>query len=142
MSVIVNENNKIYDADELMKLIHQTTGFDVLKDISSRTKREDVFAFILQCDVDPLKQDLEELGLSINIEENEDEYISELMNKADEYAVEIEENLPEDLIGYYYAYEYDEDEEIIKTILVVAFDRLGQKKLKEVGNRLITVIGD
>lgn len=142
MGFIVNDVNKVYESDDIMKIIHETTEFDVLKDISSRTKREDVFAFILQSDVEPLKQELEEVELGINIEEHEEDYISELMNKADEYAVEIEESLPEDLIGYYYAYEYDEDEEIIKTVLVVSFETLGERKLKDVGNRLITVIGD
>ncbi|MCT4620450.1 MAG: hypothetical protein N4A62_13785 [Marinisporobacter sp.] len=140
MNFIVNEENKVYDAEKIVKVIHDETEFDVWKDITSRTKREDVLAFILQCDIEILKEELEEeLGIE---EENEEDYISELMNKADEYAVEIEELLPEDMLAYYYAYEYDEDEGIIKTILVVSFDDLGERKLKDVGNRLITVVGD
>ncbi|WP_053955974.1 hypothetical protein [Inediibacterium massiliense] len=141
MSIIVNEENKVYEGNEISKIIHDTTEFDIVKDISDRTKREDVLGFILQCDAETLKKELEE-EIDISIEENEEEYISELMNKADEYAVEIEENLLEDLIAYYYAYEYDEDQEIIKSILVVSFEELGERKLKDVGNRMITVVGD
>ncbi|MCT4605961.1 MAG: hypothetical protein N4A64_07620 [Marinisporobacter sp.] len=140
MSFIINEENKVYDAEEIVKIIHDETEFDVWKDITSRTKREDVLAFILQCDIEILKEELEEeLGME---EESEEGYISELMNRTDEYAVEIEELMPEDMLAYYYAYEYDEDEGIIKTILVVSFDELGERKLKDVGNRLITVVGD
>ncbi|WP_129597944.1 hypothetical protein [Anaerophilus nitritogenes] len=141
MSIIVNEENKVYEWEDISKIIHDTTEFDIVKDISDRTKREDVLAFILQCDTESLKNELKE-ETDISIEENEEEYISELMNKADEYAVEIEESLPEDLLAYYYAYEYDEDQEIIKSILVVAFEELGERKLKDIGNRMITVVGD
>ncbi len=141
MSYIFSGNRKVVDED-IKKIIQETTEFDVTADISTRTKREDVLAFILQCDADALKQDIEAEDLEIDIESDEEAYISELMNKADEYAVEIEENLPEDLLAYYYAYEYDEDEGVIKTILVVSSDELGELKLREVGNRLITVVGD
>ncbi|AOT69729.1 hypothetical protein [Geosporobacter ferrireducens] len=141
MSYIFSGNRKVVDED-IKKIIQETTEFDVTTDISTRTKREDVLAFILQCDADALKQDIEAEDLEIDIESDEEAYISELMNKADEYAVEIEENLPEDLLAYYYAYEYDEDEGVIKTILVVSSDELGELKLREVGNRLITVVGD
>lgn len=137
----IYQNHHQITSEEISKMIHETTEFDVLKDISVRTKREDTLAFILQCDAGPLKQELEE-ELDITIADDEEAYISELMNKADEYAVEIEESLPEASIAYYYAYEYDEDEDTIKTILVVAFEDLGEKKLKDIGNRLITVVGD
>jgi len=135
----IKENKKSYGVDEIAKLIKENTEFDVLEDISLRTKRDDVLAFILQCDVGRLKQDFEEDEIEIDSEEDE-VYASELMNKADEYAVEIEECLPDDLIAYYYAYLYDEDEEIIKTILVISFESLGEKKLVEVGKRLISVV--
>lgn len=141
MSYIFSGDRKVADED-IKKIIQETTEFDVAADISTRTKREDVLAFILQCDADALKQDIEAEDLEIDIEVDEEAYISELMNKADEYAVEIEENLPEDLLAYYYAYEYDEDEGVIKTVLVVSSDELGELKLREVGNRLITVVGD
>ncbi|KXG76474.1 hypothetical protein [Thermotalea metallivorans] len=139
---IIREKNKQYAFEEIAKIIKENTEFDVVADISKRTKREDVLAFILQCDGENLKKDLQEEGFDLDIETDEEEFISELMNKADEYAVEIEENLPEDLIAYYYAYEYDEDEGVIKTILAVAFETLGERKLRDVGNRLITVVGD
>lgn len=139
---IIREKNKRYTFEEIAKIIKENTEFDVVADISKRTKREDVLAFILQCDGESLKKDLQEEGFDLDIETDEEEFISELMNKADEYAVEIEENLPEDLIAYYYAYEYDEDEGVIKTILAVAFETLGERKLRDVGNRLITVVGD
>lgn len=139
---IIREKNKRYTFEEIAKIIKENTEFDVVADISKRTKREDVLAFILQCDGEILKKDLQEEGFDLDIETDEEEFISELMNKADEYAVEIEENLPEDLMAYYYAYEYDEDEGVIKTILAVAFETLGERKLRDVGNRLITVAGD
>ncbi|MBB6214013.1 hypothetical protein HNQ80_000082 [Anaerosolibacter carboniphilus] len=138
----IRDGKKQYAFDELSKLIKDNTEFDVTMDISTRTKREDVLAFILQCDAEALKKDLEEEGLELDIDEDEEAFVSELMNKADEYAVEIEEILPEDLLAYYYAYEYDEDESVIKTILVVSFESLGELKLRDVGNRLITVVGD
>ncbi|WZL74163.1 hypothetical protein QBE52_05335 [Clostridiaceae bacterium 35-E11] len=137
----IYQNQHQISSEEISKLIHEMTEFDVLKDISSRTKREDTLAFILQCDAVPLKKELAE-DLDITIEEDEEAYISELMNRADEYAVEIEESLPEECIAYYYAYAYDEDENTIKTILVVAFEELGEKKLRDIGNRLITVAED
>lgn len=141
MSYIISGDRRVTHED-IKKIIQETTEFDVIADISKRTKREDVLAFILQCDAEALRQDLESEDLEIDIETDEEAYISELMNRADEYAVEIEENLPEDLLAYYYAYEYDEDEGVVKSILVIAFDKLGELKLREVGNRLITVVGD
>ncbi|SHK17613.1 hypothetical protein SAMN02745975_03814 [Geosporobacter subterraneus DSM 17957] len=141
MSYIFSGNRRVTDED-IKKIIQETTEFDVTADISTRTKREDVLAFILQCDAEALRQDLEAEDLEIDIETDEEAYISELMNKADEYAVEIEESLPEDLLAYYYAYEYDEDEGVVKSILVVASAELGELKLRDVGNRLITVVGD
>ncbi len=141
MSYITSGDKRVTDED-IRKIIQETTEFDVTADISTRTKREDVLAFILQCDADALRQDIEAEDLEIDIDADEEAYISELMNKADEYAVEIEENLPEDLIAYYYAYEYDEDAGVVKSILVVSSDELGEVKLREVGNRLITVVGD
>ena len=141
MSYIFSGNRRVTDED-IKKIIQETTEFDVTADISTRTKREDVLAFILQCDAEALRQDLEAEDLEIDIETDEEAYISELMNKADEYAVEIEESLPEDLLAYYYAYKYDEDEGVVKSILVVASDELGELKLRDVGNRLITVVGD
>jgi len=135
----IQEAQKKYNGEEIAKLIREKTDFDVFEEITSRTKRKDVLAFILQCDAGRIKQDFEEEEIEIDTED-EEEYISELMNKADEYAVEIEESLPEDLISYYYSYSYDEDEEIIKTILVVSFESLGERKLMDVGNRLITVV--
>ena len=141
MSYIFSGDRRVTDED-IRKIIQETTEFDVTADISTRTKREDILAFILQCDADALRQDLEAEDLEIDIEADEEAYISELMNKADEHAVEVEENLPEDLLAYYYAYEYDEDQGVIKSILVVSSDELGELKLREVGNRLITVVGD
>ena len=135
----IHDNKKSYGGDEIAKIIKENTDFDVFEEISLRTKREDVLAFILQCDVGRIKKDFEEEELELGAEES-DEYVSELMNKADEYAVEIEECLPEDLIAYYYAYSFDADEEIIKTILVVSFESLGERKLMDVGKRLITVV--
>ena len=135
----IEEGNQKYTGEEIAKLIKESTDFDVFEDITDRTKREDVLAFILQCDAGRIKQDFQEEEIEVNTED-EEEFISELMNKADEYAVEIEEHLPEDLIAYYYSYSYDEDEEIIKTIIVIAFEKLGSKKLTEIGNRLITVV--
>ena len=135
----IQEGKKRYTGEDIEKLIKENTDFDVLENISTRTKREDVLAFILQCDAGRIKQDFAEEEIEIEMED-EEEYISEIMNKADEYAVEIEEILPEDLISYYYSYSYDEDEEIIKTILVVAFEKLGERKLMDVGNRLINVV--
>ncbi|MEW9124641.1 MAG: hypothetical protein AB2421_18165 [Thermotaleaceae bacterium] len=141
MSFILSGSKRVSD-EEIKKIVLKNTEFDVAADISARTKREDVLAFILQCDAEALKADLLEEELDIDIDSDEEAYISELMNKADEYAVEIEENLPEDLLAYYYAYEYDEDEGVVKSILVVSGDELGELKLREVGNRLITVVGD
>ena len=78
----IKENKKSYGVDEIAKLIKENTEFDVLEDISLRTKRDDVLAFILQCDVGRLKQDFEEDEIEIDSEEDE-VYASELMNKAD-----------------------------------------------------------
>ncbi|MFZ5968673.1 MAG: hypothetical protein ACOYVK_16085 [Bacillota bacterium] len=142
MSMIRSKGKQV-TAEEIIKLIQDHTEFDVWKDISTRTKRDDVLAFILQCDAEAIRQDLASEGYELeDTEEAMEDFISELMNKADEYAVEIEEILQEDLIAYYYSYEYDEDEGVIKTIVVIAFEELGELKLRDVGNRLITVVGD
>lgn len=139
---MIKEKNKIYTVEMIEKIIKENTDFDVYEDITARTKRDDVLAFILECDAGRIKQDLEEDDIELDINEAEEEYISELMNRADEYAVEVEESLPEDLMAYYYSYEYDDEEELIKLVLVVAFESLGEKKLKEVGNRMITMLGE
>lgn len=135
----VSFGNNILDSLEISELIQNETQFNVITDLSKSTKREDMIAFHVDIDESVLKSVLEEDGYDIE-EEERDEIINEYMELVDDLGTDIEEILPGDAIMSIYAYRYEEAEEKVKAILVITHVDLGERKLKDVLNRLLKQI--
>lgn len=130
--------NEILDTKEIGDNIQENTEFKVLKDMSKGTKREDVCAYNLSIPVEVLNEEIESFN---NIEElDEDTLFEEYMAIAEEFAMEIEEFLPEDSKVRFVTYKWDLSDNDIRGILVVGNDEITENKMMDVLKRLLTQV--
>lgn len=130
--------NEILDTKEIGDNIQENTEFKVLKDMSKGTKREDVCAYNLSIPVEVLNEEIESFN---NIEElDEDTLFEEYMAIAEEFAMEIEEFLPEDSKVRFVTYKWDLSDNDIRGILVVGNDEITENKMIDVLKRLLTQV--
>lgn len=135
----VNFITKVVDTDEIKELIENETEFKVLSDLSNASKREDMVAYKLGISVDFIRSILEEdYDLS---EYSEDELFDEYLSTAEEMGTDmIEEKMPEDARVDIRAYTIDEVDNIIKLVMVMANEELGEAKIIDVLRRLLKQI--
>ncbi|KXZ38935.1 hypothetical protein SAMN05661008_01940 [Alkalithermobacter thermoalcaliphilus JW-YL-7 = DSM 7308] len=132
-------DDKIIDSKDIMNIIKENSCFDDVKDISTRSKRDDIVAADLSIKVDTLNEILKEEGYDIE-NEDIDDIITEYMDLADGFAIDLEEFMPKDSISTAYSYRYDEVENSIKTVFVMSHKSLGHAKLRDVLNRLLKLV--
>ena len=132
-------NDSVVDSNEIKKTIEDNSEFKVIEDMCLRSKREDVIAFNLEIKINVLNEMLEDDGYDLDSEDKE-EVLDEYMDLADTLAIELEEFMPEDSICSVYAYKYDEVEESIKVVFVMAHETLGELKLSDLVKRLLTLV--
>ncbi|MCT4509145.1 MAG: hypothetical protein N4A48_10410 [Tepidibacter sp.] len=130
----------VIDSKDIKKIILDNSEFNILEDMSLRSKREDVVAFNMSINIHVLNEMLKDDGYDIE-EENKEELLDEYMDLADTLAVELEEYMPERTILKAYAYKYDELEDSIKLVFAMSHRDMGELKLSDIVKRLLSIVG-
>ena len=134
----VEFNSEIVDSKDIKEIIEKNTEFKVLKDMSKGTKREDMLAYNLSVDVNTLNELMEE---DCNINElTEDELFEEYLSLAEEIGMDIEEYVPEGAILDIKAYKWDQSDNGIKLVIIIAPEDVFEVKLRDIMKRLITQV--
>ncbi|SNT00564.1 hypothetical protein SAMN05446037_10337 [Anaerovirgula multivorans] len=137
MSYVI-AGDQFVNSEDVLKDIMNAFDFKEVKDITKASKRDDALVYQIIQEAVALKEqmELESIGETLTKEE----VINELMATADENIVFIEDVIPESFISYGYSYCYDEDAEEIKSVFVAIDEAVGEKKLKDVVNRVLNSI--
>jgi len=128
----------VIDSKELKDTIENNTDFKVVKDMSKGTKRDDILAFNLSVDIKILNEIIKEEYESEELEE--DELFDEYLSLAEEMALDLEDLISEDTILDAKAYKWDQSDNDIKLVIVVAHEELGDLKVRDVMKRLLTQV--
>lgn len=127
---------KIIDSKELIELIEENSAFTVVKDMSKGSKREDIAAYNLSISIDLLNEEIKEMS---DIEAlSEDELFEEYMSLTEELSVEIEESLMDESVSVFSAYKWDKSDNDIKSIIVIAHESVGERKVRDILKRLLS----
>jgi hypothetical protein len=134
----VEFNNEIVDSKDIKEIIEKNTEFKVLKDMSKGSRRDDILAYNLSVDINTLNELMEE---DCNISElTEDELFEEYLSLAEEIAMDIEEYVPEGAILDIKAYKWDQSDNGIKLVIIIAPEDVFEVKLRDIMKRLITQV--
>lgn len=134
----VGFGNEIVDSKDIKEIIEKNTEFKVVKDMSKGSKREDILAYNLSVDINILNDVMEE-ECDIN-ELTEDELFEEYLSLAEEIGMDIEEYVPEGAILDIKAYKWDQSDNGIKLVIIIAPEDIGELKLRDIMRRLITQV--
>lgn len=130
--------NEIVDSEEIKELIEGETPFRVDKDLSKGSKREDTLAFQVSIDIEELNNIIKE---EYDLEEMETEDLfDEYMSLTDEIGVDLEELMPDGAILNARSYKWDNSDNRIKAVVVIAHEELGELKLMDITKRLLTQV--
>ncbi|MDU1412622.1 MAG: hypothetical protein E6929_07390 [Clostridium sp.] len=131
--------NNILNEDDIKKIIEDKTDFKVIKNMTKGTRREDMHAFCLSVSIDTLNEIMEEDYDDFNISEiEEDDLFDEYLSLAEEMALDMEEILPEEAMIDAKAYKWDQSDNDIKTIVIIASEDVNERKIMDVMKKLIT----
>ena len=119
-------------------IIENNSDFNVEKDLTKGSKREDTLAYQISISVDLLNEVIKENYELDSLDE--EELFDEYMTMADELAMELEEYMPEDVIINARAYKWDNSDNTIKLVLAMAHLELGELKLSDITRRLLTQV--
>lgn len=131
--------NNILNEDDIKKIIEDKTDFKVIKNMTKGTRREDMHAFCLSVSIHTLNEIMEEDYDDFNISEiEEDDLFDEYLSLAEEMALDMEEILPEEAMIDAKAYKWDQSDNDIKTIVIIASEDVNERKIMDVMKKLIT----
>jgi hypothetical protein len=134
----VEFNSEIVDSNDIKEIIEKNTEFKILKDMSKGSKRDDILAYNLSVDINTLNELMEE---DCNINElTEDELFEEYLSLAEEIGMDIEEYVPEGAILDIKAYKWDQSDNTIKLVIIIAPEDVFEVKLRDIMKRLITQV--
>jgi hypothetical protein len=134
----VEFNSEIVDSKDIKETIEKNTEFKVLKDMSKGSKRDDILAYNLSVDINTLNELMED---DCNINElTEDELFEEYLSLAEEIGMDIEEYVPEGAILDIKAYKWDQSDNAIKLVIIIAPEDVFEVKLRDIMKRLITQV--
>lgn len=129
----------VMDNNEMKSIIESKTDFKVIKDMTRGTKREDMHAFCLSVSISTLNEIIEEEYDDFDLNEiDEDELFDEYLSLAEEMALDMEEFIPDGAIIDAKSYKWDQSDNDIKTIVIIASDEVDERKIGDVMKRLIT----
>ena len=111
--------NEIIDSSEIKDIIENNSDFNVEKDLTKGSKREDTLAYQISIDV---------------------ALLNEVIKESYELDMELEEYMPEDIIINARAYKWDNSDNTIKLVLAMAHLELGELKLSDITRRLLTQV--
>ena len=126
--------NEIIDSSEIKDIIENNSDFNVEKDLTKGSKREDTLAYQISIDVALLNEVIKESYELDSIDE--EELFDEYMTLSDELAMELEEYI----IINARAYKWDNSDNTIKLVLAMAHLELGELKLSDITRRLLTQV--
>ncbi len=133
--------NRIIDSKDMKAEIEENSEFNVVKDMTKGSKRDDMLAFNLSISIDVLdrimKEDYDEGDIDID-NLTEDELFDEYISLAEEVASDLEEIVPEEGILDIRAYKWDTSDNDIKLVIAMTHEEIGENKLRDVMKRLIT----
>lgn len=130
--------NEIIDSNEIKIAIEDNSEFEVEKDMTKGSKREDTLAYQISISVDELNEIIREDYEMNEIEE--EALFDEYMTLTDELAMELEEIMPEGVIMNARAYKWDNSDNTIKAVIAMAHEELGELKLSDITKRLLTQV--
>ena len=130
--------NEIIDSSEIKDIIEGNSNFNVEKDLTKGSKREDTLAYQISISIDTLNEVIRENYELDSLDE--EELFDEYMTLADELAMELEEYMPEDVTINARAYKWDNSDDTIKSVLAMAHLELGELKLSDITRRLLTQV--
>ena len=130
--------NEIIDSIEIIEIIENNSDFNVEKDLTKGSKREDTLAYQISINVDLLNEVIKETYELDSLDE--EELFDEYMTLADELAMELEEYMPEDVIINARAYKWDNSDNTIKAVIAMAHIELGELKLSDITKRLLSQV--
>ncbi|SHI34520.1 hypothetical protein SAMN02745163_00055 [Clostridium cavendishii DSM 21758] len=135
--------NRIIDSKDMKAEIEENSEFNVVKDMTKGSKRDDMLAFNLSISIDVLdrimKEDYDEGDIDID-NLTEDELFDEYISLAEEVASDLEEIVPEEGILDIRAYKWDTSDNDIKLVIAMTHEEIGENKLRDVMKRLITQV--
>ncbi len=130
--------NEIIDSEEIKLIIENTEIFKVDKDLSKGSKREDVIAFQVHVNIETLNAIIKN-EYEFDDMEMEDLF-EEYMTLTDELGVDLEELMPKGAILNTRSYKWDQSENIIKSLVVITHEELGEIKLRDITKRLLNQV--
>lgn len=137
MSYVV-VGDRFINSEEILIEIMNEFEFKEVRDLTRSAKREDTLVYQIIQEESAL---ISQIDFETEMETlPKEEFVEELMAIADENLVFIEDILPEGFLCYGYSYYYDEDLREIKSIFVAIDEAAGEKKLKDVVNRILKSI--
>ncbi len=128
--------NRVLDSKDFKEIIECNSSFNVIKDMSKGSKREDIIAFNLSIDVNILKDMLKDDFQDVNSEEA----MEKVWPLADEIGMGLKEFMPEDSHFDIRAYKLDESLNTVNLIMAICHEELGNRKLKDIMQRLLTQV--
>lgn len=131
----INFIREVVDSDELKDNIEKSSKFRVVTDLSNASKREDIAAFELEISIDDVKNKLNEVGMDLNL--NEDDLFELYLNAAEEMGEALAPVMPDYALMDIRAYTIYELEKVVKLVLAICPERLGEMKLNDVMKRLL-----
>lgn len=130
--------NEIIDSEEIKSIIEDESPFRVDKDMSKGSKREDTLAYQVSISIEELNNILkQEYEVS---EMDSEELFDEYMTLTDEIGMELEELMPDGAILNTRSYKWDNSEDVIRAVVAVAHEELGEMKLMDITKRLLTQV--
>lgn len=139
VKMYVQFGENVVDNGEMKGIIESKSDFKVIKDMTKGTKREDMHAFCLSVPISTLNEIMEEEYDDFNPNEiDEDELFDEYLSLAEEMALDMEEFIPEGAMIDAKSYKWDQSDNDIKTIVIIANDEVDEKKIRDVMKKLIT----
>ena len=130
--------NEIIDSSDIKDIIENNSDFNVEKDLTKGTKREDTLAYQISISRDLLNEVIKERQELKSLDE--EELFNEYMILADELAIQLEKYMPQDTIIKSRAYKWDNSQDTIKLVLAMTHLELGELKLSDITRRLLTQV--
>ena len=130
--------NEIIDSSEIKDIIENNSDFNVEKDLTKGSKREDTLAYQISIDVALLNEVIKESYELDSIDE--EELFDEYMTLADEIGVDLEELMPEGAILNVRSYKWDNSEDRIKAVVAITHEEVGEMKLRDITKRLLSQV--
>ena len=130
--------NEIIDSSDIKDIIENNSDFNVEKDLTKGTKREDTLAYQISISRDLLNKVIKERQELKSLDE--EELFNEYMILADELAIQLEKYMPQDTIIKSRAYKWDNSQDTIKLVLAMTHLELGELKLSDITRRLLTQV--